>query len=143
MAVNTITKALKKLFKTITGQDPVSNNPTKLINELADNWSGGGGSSDFTTAEVTVSLKKGVLALPVIVTNGTRGAVVTQLIQSSIYDPPTVKYTVPLYKGVAGAVFATPPTDGVVNLTGDITDMDGDLLITGDGTITVTINPVT
>ena len=64
MSVNTITKALKKLFKTITGQDPVSNNPTKLINELADNWSGGGGGvlmvhitaqPDFSTNPPTVT----------------------------------------------------------------------------------------
>lgn len=58
MAVNTITKALKKLFKTITGQDPVSNNPTKLINELADNWSGGGsgGSGNGFDALITYSV---------------------------------------------------------------------------------------
>lgn len=52
MTVNTISKALKKFYKSAVGADPKSNNPTKIINELADNWSGGGGSGDLTYANV-------------------------------------------------------------------------------------------
>lgn len=84
MATGTVTHALRKLYKAIVGQDIAKNNPTKIINDLADNWPDGitvealsvtengtytaqegkaytpvtvnvsGGSSDFSTATVTI-----------------------------------------------------------------------------------------
>ena len=43
MAINTVTKALRKLYKSVTGEETNKNSPTKIISDLADNWSGGGG----------------------------------------------------------------------------------------------------
>ena len=42
MAIVTMTQALKKLYKAVVGEDTTKDNPTKIVSELADNWSGGG-----------------------------------------------------------------------------------------------------
>jgi len=38
MTINTPTKALKKLHKTVTGEDPKGNDVAKILSSLADNW---------------------------------------------------------------------------------------------------------
>ena len=44
MAIVTMTQALKKLYKAVVGEDTKKNNPTKIVSDLADNYSGGGSS---------------------------------------------------------------------------------------------------
>lgn len=44
MAITTVTKALRKLYKSVTGEETNKISPTKIISDLADNYSGGGGA---------------------------------------------------------------------------------------------------
>ena len=55
MAVNTVTKALKKFYKSATGGEAKGNSPTNIINELADNWSGGGGGSGGSGLDAVIT----------------------------------------------------------------------------------------
>lgn len=55
MAIVTTTQALKKLYKAVVGEDTEKNNPTKIISDLADNYSGGGGSSIVHPVQVTIT----------------------------------------------------------------------------------------
>jgi len=51
MAIVTMTQALKKLYKAVVGEDTTKNNPTKIVSDLADNYSSGGsGGGDGGTA---------------------------------------------------------------------------------------------
>lgn len=51
-----ISKLLVDIHYAITGKEsPNKNNWSKIVNSMADNWpEGGGGSSDFSTATVTI-----------------------------------------------------------------------------------------
>lgn len=91
--------------------------------------SGGSGSSDFSTAEVTVSSPI-PFDVPIYIScvnrydgSGTASAIG----ESGIYD-------VILYKGVAYGAFDTASS---VSITGSAEYDDGDLTITGDCTITI------
>ena len=100
---------------------------------------GGGGSSDFSTAEVTVILGSymedtALTGLPHIDNGSLRD---TDLIAGDEGD--RIVFSVPLYKGVletfcAGEVYAENVTGGIV-----MDSETGVLTITGDGTITVTV----
>lgn len=129
MAIVTVAQALKKLYKTIVGEDTKKNNPTKIIVELADHWPGtgggsGSGSSDYSTAQVTVNDTATLYSAL-----GTRGG-------NTIISPVEVNgsgtYTVVLYQGKAGAT-ADPstPISGNIEAFGE----DGSFIITGDCTI--------
>ena len=86
--------------------------------------------SDYTTATVTVVVQEGggldnnYLSLPVIESDNINSTV--------IYGEGT--YTVPLYKGVAKGW----SYKGVDSVSGDCTESNHDLTITGDCTITFT-----
>lgn len=90
--------------------------------------SGGGGSSDFSTAEVLITnnTANDVLCLLPIVTNEGVNAL------GYLYSGDSGNVTIPLYNGTA-ILFI----DSAVILTGDIADEDGLLYVTGNGTITI------
>lgn len=97
---------------------------------------GGGGESDFTTAEVTVTaFDPGVtFAMPVIITYDD----VPMLAPSVGVNSTPKTLMVPLYKGKAVLVDEDYGESAVI--TGDI-EYDEDLeayIISGDGTITLT-----
>lgn len=90
------------------------------------NVEGGGGSSDFSTAKVTLT-NETPFGLTLAHSDNTTG-ISTQMGQSGEYE-------VVLYKGKAEGIFMSP--SGNVSVTGNITYNDGELVITGDGTITI------
>jgi len=55
----TTTKALAKLYKTITGLAP-RNSAAKILSDLADNWSGGGGT-EYTAGD-NITISEGVIS---------------------------------------------------------------------------------
>ena len=62
-----ISKLLIDIHYALTGKTPVNkNNHARIVSELADNWtgSGGGGSSDLTTAKVTFTVCQGSVFMP-------------------------------------------------------------------------------
>lgn len=91
---------------------------------------GGGGSSDFSTAEVTITGIGEGTTVPII------GCYCFN--DYNLLLPFTEigdgVYTVPLYKGT---VAFTPDPDLVYTLSGNATDNDGIIIITGDCTITI------
>lgn len=105
----------------------------KLV-EGVGNMSGGGGSSDFSTAEVTITWNNSKLgellwdSCPTIVSD----SMITGVMYTNI-SPAII--TVPLYKGKC---YWEKTTRGLT-LSGNIEEYnDGDgMLITGDGTITI------
>lgn len=132
-----ISKLLVDIHKTLTGKDSANkNNWARIIDSMAENWSGGGGgSSDFSTAMVTTNITKGenYLYLPVIKNTPTDMLAVWQV--NAMTGESTE--TVPLYKG---STFITGEIteDATVTTTGDVVDYgDGQLLITGNCTITI------
>ncbi len=90
---------------------------------------GGGGSSDFSTATVTFTNIEGTyFSLPCIMDeDGVSGISCAGITESGTY-------TIPLYTGLCAGGYDTTST---VTVTGDIQDVGGFLLITGDGTITL------
>ena len=54
----TTTKALAKLYKTITGLAP-RNSAAKILSDLADNWSGGG--TEYTAGD-NITISEGVIS---------------------------------------------------------------------------------
>ncbi len=95
----------------------------------------GGGSSDFSTAEVTVIAPDNFGIIPAIF-DTYLSPVVTRDI--SVQEET---YIVPLYKGEADfTIFAIDVSNYTISLTGSIQSFAnyGYLQITGDGTITVT-----
>lgn len=108
----------------------------EVYSKVTVNVEGGGGSSDFSTAEVTVTaFDPGVtLAMPVIITFDD----VPMLAPSVGVNSTPKTLIVPLYKGKAVLVDEDYGESAVI--TGDI-EYDEDLeayIISGDGTITLT-----
>lgn len=101
---------------------------TGYINGEPVEFSGGGGSSDFSTAEVLITnnTANDVLCLIPLVTNEGVNALGT------LYSNDSGNVTIPLYTGTAILFIDSP-----VSITGDITEEDGLLHVTGDGTITI------
>lgn len=108
---------------------------TGYVNGEYVEFSGGGGSSDFSTAEVTLNISGEFSefsreSCSFVDTNN-------NLISGSLWtDSSTTKFIVPLYKGkcywVSSFLGAT--------LTGGIESYEDGLLITGNGTISITIS---
>lgn len=98
------------------------------------NVEGGGGSSDFSTAEVEVinTTADLVSVLAVSIRDTPSSAIVPF---GTIMADSDRTYTVPLYKGVCS--WKITPADAVVGVTGDISYDNGNIFITGDGTITI------
>jgi len=107
----------------------------------------GGGSSDFSTAEVEVinttadlvSVSAVCIRDTAIEPFGTIMADSDRLRSDGIYPRTATAsdhtYTVPLYKGVCR--WRITAVDAVVAVTGDISYDNGNIFITGDGTITI------
>lgn len=153
-------KALQHLYKAVSGNDTskvniskllvdihyamtgvecaVKNNWAKIIDSIATNWSGGGGSSDFSTAEVTFAGSgSGHIDIPLVMTASEDfplNALYTYRESISILKEDLGStVTVPLYKG--GLVIGM---EAEATLSGNIEHLEGyDYLITGDCTITI------
>lgn len=155
--------ALRKLYKAITGEDnyktnyskllvdihkaltdkyPTNkNNHAKIISELADNWtgSGGGGSSDFSTAQVvfvndTLNLLEGAFVSILEIGEDQYACYAYR----GVYESQTL--TVPLYKGQAVFDSVYPRASGdFLTVEGDCEYVDGEsiLIIYGDCTVTL------
>lgn len=110
----------------------IKNLNTLLGEQLAEG--GGGGSSDFSTAEVTLIATSGNYSVSVPFIN--QNMLVSSSVGQNSEDAPLV-IEVPLYKGSLEISFeqfvglADVPT-----CTGDIEMIDGAFLITGNCTIT-------
>lgn len=98
----------------------------EMYNKVTVNVEGGGGSSDFSTAEVTLT-NETPFGLTLAHIDNTTG-ISPHMAQSGEYE-------VVLYKGKAEGVFMSP--SGNLSVTGNITYNDGELVITGDCTITI------
>lgn len=128
--MSTTVEVLNAIAAKYDGDDDASLNPDAIENivAVADNIGGGGGSSDFSTAEVTISgLNGDNLGIPTISAYSEQYGV-TYLADDGVN-------TVVLYKGKAS--FYTPNT---VVVTGDCAEDPNDpgqYYITGDCTITV------
>ena len=97
--------------------------------------SGGGGSSDFSTAEVTITLSgEGEV-------DGLTGAIldtdnnVTVSIMNQVAEEQT--YVIILYKGSAEITLQNVSFGGIVTVSGNITRSYDSYIVTGDGTITI------
>lgn len=137
-----ISKLLVDIHYAITGKEsPVKNNWSRIIDSMATNWpeGGGGGSSDFSTAsvtlicnatnEVTCGLAIVTEARPPFVPQDTTESLLT------LYDGDEFTYTAVLYKGRCRftALNAT-----ALSGTGNVQDItQSDAIITGDCTITI------
>lgn len=106
----------------------------EVYNKVTVNVSGGGGSSDFSTAEVTItnSTSSNITqsCIAVIEYAGEEGLTSTL--------PPlganqSITCDMVLFKGTQGFY---APDDVYITVTGDITEEEGWITITGDGTIT-------
>lgn len=114
----------------VVDEDLVAGNIKKDVDILGvvGSYEGGGGSSDYSTAKVTLT-NETMFALALAYIDNTNG-VVSQMGTSGEYD-------VVLYKGKAEGFLLAPSASASV--TGNIT-FDNDtyeFVITGDGTITI------
>lgn len=175
MATGTVTHALRKLYKAIVGQDIAKNNPTKIINDLADNWPEGitieslsvtendtytapegkayspvtvnvsGGSSDFSTATVTVTNNTDTVIKPRNFPTLTEADTIFG--EAELYPSESNDFEAVMYKGTARCYVcdhsyniipsAYVTVTGAIEKITDIEDEDWYCLITGDGTISV------
>ena len=105
---------------------------------LADvNVEGGGGSSDFSTAEVTISA-----AVPGVQCSVVSPHIITTPFDMLVADPKNYSngdvVTVALYKGKASISASAVGGMGGITVSGDIESMGGGYyLVTGDCTITI------
>lgn len=135
--------ALEKIYRTLGGEESLEgvNTTSEIIEKIAGVAQGGGGSSDFSTAEVTVRQTTGTdyssnLALPLIVNNN----LTAQNFDAEIM-PESVTVTVALLNGKC-VVFSRNATD--YGVSGNI-EYDSNAMgyvITGNCVISITaINP--
>lgn len=103
----------------------------KVLQGLAG---GGGGSSDFSTAEVVIvnTTSNNVTVTAMSVMDTPSSAIVAF---NNIMADSDRTYTAPLYKGVCA--WKITAADVVVAVTGDISYNNRNIIITGNGTITI------
>ena len=116
-------------------ENKVYETPGEVYNKVTVNVEGGGGSSDFSTAEVTIitaSGKANTIIFP-FVYDGEYSAV-----GATFNNEGTHTFTVPLYKGEGDATIASIEEINI-SVTGNIeyVEADGIFIITGDGSITI------
>ena len=103
----------------------------EVYNKVTVNVEGGGGSSDFSTAEVTVTLAEDSAtyywSLPVISDNPKK--IIVNNYEQTVGEPVTNK--VPLYGGVLEIYFDSSK-DTITDVTGNATFEDNLLTITGN-----------
>ena len=125
--------ALKKIYKTLGGTDDVAGLSTvyQVLEKITEVAEGGGGSSDFSTAEVTINNERTYnYNLPYLTEYGG-----IEYIQT--YNSTSGTFNVVLYKGNAVLSFVDEVS---LVYTGNVTELAAGFvyLITGDATITVT-----
>ena len=101
-----------------------------LANAMGESG-GGGGSSDFSTAEVQIGNTSGApvsCGIPIVEDMYDDSTAITTINRDDVNT-----YKVILYKGKS-YIFIDSEN---IALTGDISTEDGFLLVTGDGTITI------
>jgi len=106
---------------------PENTNPNVLkgmLDALSEGGSGGGGSSDFSTAKATVNNQAFAFYMPVVDTN-----------TISIVKPASGTFDVPLYKGRLDIFLERDVTASIES--GNATLEGSYLVITGDCTITI------
>lgn len=97
------------------------------------NISGGGGSSDFSTAQVTVTRTEQKTIFMPFLLDGEHSAIMSSVEDSGVY-------TAVLYKGVCVASalnLGNPMIAPTVAVTGNATSEGFEIIITGDCTITI------
>ena len=129
----TYTAPAKLVTKEITenGTYDATDDSANGYSSITVNVEGGGGSSDFSTAEVTVNANTQQFEFLVPLINekfGYLGA------YDNINPSESETLTVCLYKGKALTQFLT---DGVVSVSGNAQLNNDQILITGDCTITI------
>ena len=111
-----------------------------VAKKLAGGGGGGGGDSDFSTCTVTIitNSRSPLINAPVVFDSGTLGPGSPAAIfpYDVVLDIGETVVTVPLYKGSC-LWESSSWGDRSVTVSGNIADMGGMLLITGDGTVTV------
>lgn len=100
----------------------------------------GGGSSDFSTAKVTIVNNSQSDAfdfiMTIIMTNGGISATTGTVLGTPVGE--TEVFNVVLYKGNAHIQFEVKESHVVISTSGNISDIGGDnYMVTGDGTITI------
>ena len=108
----------------------------EMYNKVTVNVEGGGGSSDFSTAEISISA-----AVPGVQCSVVSPHIITTPFDMLVADPKNYSngdiVTVALYKGKA-SISASVVGMGNITVSGDIESMGGNYyLITGDCTITI------
>ena len=117
----------------------------KVYSKVTVNVEGGGGSSDFSTAEVTVINSTGSniswtpMSMPICDEGDPNTPVVISQVHLDLENNASITYTVPLYKG---GCFWGAFTDGQLTYLTDgsvVAIQNFGFYITGDGSITITI----
>lgn len=129
---------MSKIYDYVINNE-VNKNVLKSVIEADGSEGGGGGSSDFSTAEVTIDASEDAnqmgmsfIAIPQLANDG-----LVCYEDATTGDPMryAITLSVCLYKGVAYAYYPNPFNLQII-LTGDIVDNgDGYLTINGNGTI--------
>lgn len=105
-----------------------------IAKKLSSSGGGGGGSSDFSTASVVVTnnQEKNPLVIDDLVNADVDG--LSNGVALETGESKTI--SVVLYKDIP--TYGYHNGVGIVAVTGDIVYADGDIYVSGDGTITVT-----
>lgn len=106
---------------------------SSMLNQLAEG--GGGGSSDFSTAEVTVDLQSNKFYFMLPFADDTSGSSLCRIAQSGTYK--AILYT-NMSVGITAASGGGLLTVPAITVTGDAEQIGtGEVRITGDCTITI------
>ena len=110
----------------------------EVYNKVTVNVSGGG-SSDFSTAEVTIQITSqqpnAQILIPTIISSSIEAIMNTPYNYIAVSTPHTI--TVPLYKGSLIVNGDWSSGDVTVNVSGSVEVMENSFLIKGDCTITI------
>ena len=120
----------------VTENDTYTAPAGKAYSPVVVNVAGGGGSSDFSIAHVTITTTAThpfLIEGPCLAGDGIYVGIPSEFIDGSPID-------IVMYKGNAYLVFVSEYSDYNFVLTGDITRDGTDIFVTGDGTITITDN---
>lgn len=130
--------ALNAIAGALGGETNATNN-ADAIDQIAEHASGGGGSSDFSTAEVYYNNKKTTFTayFPTGYYDEYQGEVTAYSTSMQTISGGNAHdtYQVILYKGACLADFTN--ATGSISITGDATNNGGYITITGDCTITI------
>lgn len=123
----------------------IKNLNTLLGEQLLDGEGGGGGSSDFSTAEVTINNESGTTIPAIYIQNvieeNALGAESPSGVINAVYNiGSTASIRVPLYKGGALWQIGDELLDYEISVSGSATKVSSAIYhITGDCTITISV----